>query len=139
MYNTHHLNYTTVTLMRLRWWVLLSSILAGLCLVTLYYILTHFWPNPSSLFALPQMLLLLFLFVGVSSLFIPVAAYFNYRFAAPGWLQRDRMRLLRQGAWFGLFALVMAYLQLFRALTLTIAIVLASVFILIELFILTRD
>ena len=139
MYNTHHLNYTIVNLMRLRWWVLLSSSLAGLCLVVLYYVLTHFWPDPASLFALPQMLFLLFLFVGVSSLFIPLVAYFNYRFAASGWLQRDPLRLLRQGSWFGLFALVMSYLQLFRALTITIALVLASVFILIELFILTRE
>jgi len=125
--------------MRLRWWVLLSSFLAGLCLVTLYYIVTHFWPDPTSLFVLPQILFLLFLFVGVSAAFIPVVAYLNYRFATPGWLQQDPMRLLRQGAWFGLYGLVLAYLQLFRALTVTIALVLSAVFILIELFILTRE
>ena len=139
MYIRINLNYTTVNLMRLRWWVLLSSFLAGLCLVTLYYIVTNFWPNPTSLFILPQMLFLLFLFVGISAAFIPALAYLNYRFAAPDWLQQDRLRLLRQGAWFGLYGLVLAYLQLSRALTVTIAVVLSAVFILIELFILTRE
>jgi len=125
--------------MHLRWWVLLSLFVAGLCFAALYYLVTHFWPDPTVLFAFPQILFLLFWFAGVSAAFIPVVAYLNYRFAAPDWLERDRMRLLRQGAWFGLFALVLAYLQLSRALTITIVVVLSAVFILIELFILTRD
>ena len=125
--------------MRLRWWVLLSLFVASLCFAALYYLITHIWPDPTLLFAFPQILFLLLLFVGVSAAFIPIVAYLNYRFAAPGWLERDRMRLLRQGGWFGLFALVLAYLQLSRALTITIALVLSAVFILIELFILTRE
>lgn len=125
--------------MRLRWWVLASVFLAGVSFFSLYYVYTHVEPNPNIIFAGPQLLFLLLTFLGVSAGTVPVTAYMNYRFARPGWFQRDKIRLFRQGSWFGLFTVLLAYLQLIRALNWTIALVLASVFILIEVFYLTRE
>ncbi len=125
--------------MRLRWWVLLSSLLAFVSFLLLRYVITHIWPNSESVFALPQVLVLLLMFVGLSSGAMPVTAYLNYRFATPGWIERDKNRLLRQGTWVGALGIVLAYLQLIRALNWTIAAVLICVFVLIEIFFLTRE
>ena len=125
--------------MRLRWWVLLSIFLASFSFLLLWYFVNNIWPNPDAIFDLPQLLLLLLIFIFLSSVTIPVAAYMKYRFAKPGWQSRDKGRLLRQGAWVGLLGVIMAYLQLIRALNWTIALVLLCVFILIEVFFLTRE
>lgn len=125
--------------MRLRWWILLSILLASFSFFSLYFIYTHIEPNPNVILAGPQLLFLIFMFLGLGAGAVPVTAYMNYRFAKNGWIKRDKIRLLREGAWVGLFGMLLAYLQLIRALNLTIGLVLASVFILIELFFLTRD
>lgn len=124
--------------MRPIWWVLLSIIVAALSFLGLYYVVTNLWPNPDTVLAQPQLLLFTFLFLGLGSATIPITTYFNHRFARPGWLERDKTRLIRQGAWVGLLGIVLAYLQLIRALNWTIAAVLLGVFILIETFFLTR-
>ncbi|MDX1524156.1 MAG: hypothetical protein R3264_21175, partial [Anaerolineae bacterium] len=80
-----------------------------------------------------------FMFLGVSSGTVPMTMYLNQRFSKPNWLERDKMRLLRQGAWVGGYLVLVAYLQLIRSLNITVAAVLAGVFILIETFLLTRD
>lgn len=126
-------------IMRLRWWVLLSTILAILSFLVLRYVVTHLWPNPGTIIAWPQILLFLLMFTGLSAGTVPVTAYMNYRFAKPGWVERDKGRLLRQGVWVGFLGVVMAYLQLIRGLNWTIAAVLICVFILIEAFFLTRE
>jgi len=125
--------------MRLRWWVFLSALVAVLSYGLLGYVVTRIWPAPNALVALPQLLLFTALFVALSATSLPVFAYLNYRFAKPGWLQRDRIRLLRQGVWVGFWGISLAYLQLARALTVLIALVLLIAFILIELFFLTRE
>ena len=125
--------------MRLQWWVLGSLILALCSLLSLRYIITTIWPNLDAVFAGPQLLFLLLLFVTLSAGSVPITAYLNYRFARPGWLERDKPRLLRQGTWVGVVGVVMAYLQLIRALNWTITAVLICVFILIEVFFLTRE
>jgi hypothetical protein len=125
--------------MRLSWWVSLSLGLALFSFLALLYLITQVWPDPNTLLAGPQLLLLLFVFLSLGAGAVPVAAYLNYRFARPGWLKRDKARLLRQGGWLGLFGTLLAYLQLIRALTWTIALVLLAIFILIELFFLTRE
>ena len=70
---------------------------------------------------------------------MPVVVYLDYRFAKPAWLQQDKSRLLRQGSWVGFLGVLLAYLQLIRAVNWTIAAVLICVFILIELFFITRE
>lgn len=124
--------------MRPRWWVLISLLVAALSFAGLYYVVTNLWPNPDTLLAQPQILLFVFLFFGLGSITIPLTAFFNHRFARSGWLERDKTRLIRQGAWVGFLGILLAYLQLIRALNWTIAAVLVGVFILIETFFITR-
>jgi hypothetical protein len=125
--------------MQPRWWVMISAVVAVLTLFCLYYVVYYIWPAPETVLARPQILLFTFMFLGLGSLTVPISAYLNHRFARNGWSQRDKTRLVRQGAWVGLFGVLLAYLQLIRALNWTIAIVLAGVFVLIEVFFLTRE
>ena len=125
--------------MRLRWWVFGPILLTLVGFLLLRYLITQVWPNADAVFAGPQLLFLLLLFVTLGAASVPITAYLNYRFANPVWLERDKFRLLRQGAWVGVVGVVMAYLQLIRALNWTIAAVLICVFILIEVFFLTRE
>jgi len=125
--------------MRQKWWVLLSIVLAGISFTSLYYLVNNIWPEPHPILAKPQLLFLSLTFVGLSAGTVPVTSYLNQRFAKPGWFERDKIRLARQGGWVGLFGVLMAYLQLIRALNWTIALVLVGVFILIETFFLTRE
>lgn len=113
-------------------------LVAALSFTGLYYVVSNLWPNPDTLLAQPQILLFAFLFFGLGSITIPLTVYFNHRFARPGWLERDKTRLIRQGAWVGFLGILLAYLQLIRALNWTIAAVLVGVFILIETFFITR-
>lgn len=124
---------------RLRWWVLLCTLSSLASFSLLYYVVTHIWPVPGAIFARPQLLFFIFTFLGLSTGMIPVVAYMNYRFARPDWLQRDKIRLFRQGTWVGLLGVLLAYLQLIRALNWVIAIVLVGVFIFIEAFLLIRE
>jgi hypothetical protein len=125
--------------MRARWWILISIIVAVVSFSLLYYVINNFWPNPDTVLAQPQLLFLMLIFLGVGAMTIPISAIFNHRFARAGWLERDKTRLIRQGTWVGFFTILVAYLQLLRALNWTIVAVLAGVFILIETFFLTRS
>ena len=125
--------------MRKRWWIVSSLIVAIISFSSLYYIIKNLWPNPETIFARPQLLLFAFIFLGVGSCSVPVAVYLNHRFSKPNWLERDKTRLVRQGAWVGAFLVILTYLQLTKTFNLTIAAVLAGVFILIETFLLTRE
>jgi hypothetical protein len=125
--------------MRLRWWVLISILLASFSFSVLYYVYTNLKPYPNVILAGPQLLFFGFMFLGLGASTVPVTAYMNYRFAKPGWGERDKGRLLREGIWVGLFGVLLAYLQLVRSLNWTIGLVLACVFILIETFFLTRE
>lgn len=122
-----------------RWWVLVTLILAGFSLLGMYYIINTLWPDPEQILARPQLLLLAFIFLGGGSGVIPLSVFLNQRFSKAGWFERDKTRLLRQGVWMGTLSVLLAYLQLARILSVTIAVVLAGVFILIETFLLTRE
>lgn len=107
-------------------------------LAALYYIVTNLWPHPETIFAQPQLLFLTFLFLSLATLTVPISAFFNHRLAKPNWPERDKTRLARQAVWVGLVGILLAYLQLIRALNWTVALVLIGVFILIEAFFITR-
>jgi hypothetical protein len=96
-------------------------------------------PDPDTSFAKPLLLFLTFMFLGLSAGTVSVSAYLNHRFAKPGWFERDKIRLVRQGVWVGLFGVLLAYIQVIRALNWTITAVLVGVFILVETFFLTRE
>lgn len=125
--------------MHLKWWVIISLVIAGVSFYSLNYVVTTIWPNPQRLISQPQLLFLTFAFLGLSASTVPISAFFNQRFAKEGWFDRDKTRLVRQGVWVGLFGAVLLYLQLLRALNWTIVLVLGGVFILIEIFLLTRE
>ena len=125
--------------MRHRWWVLGAILVAVVSFFFVRYIITHMWPDPDEVLAGPQLLLLAFLFLGLSAVSVPFSVYLNNRFAKTGWLERDKGRLLREGAWVGLLGTLLAYLQLIKALNWTITLVLVGVFGLIEAFFLTRE
>ncbi len=120
--------------MRLRWWVLIGLLVAGLGGFGLLMVVTRFWPNPAM-----ELALLGLLGVTLAGLTIPVAAYLNHRFARTGWQAQDPRRLLRQGAWVGLLGALYGWLKKEDALNWTIAAVVAGVFALLEAFFLTRD
>ncbi len=124
--------------MRPKSWVFVSILVVISCLFGGYFIVTRLWPDPDLILGGPQLLLLVFLFAGLGAAAIPVSVFLNQRFAKPGWVERDKLRLARQGAWVGFLGVLLAYLQLIKALNWTIGIVLAGVFILIEIFLLTR-
>ncbi|RPJ57372.1 MAG: hypothetical protein EHM12_09250 [Dehalococcoidia bacterium] len=125
--------------MRPKSWVLGSIFIALISFLCLYFIVTQLWPDPDTVFAWPQLLLLAFLFLGLSAAATPLSAYLNYRFAKPGWFDRDKMRLTRQGLGVGFLGVLLVYLHLIRALNWTIVLVMAGVFVLIEAFFLTRE
>ena len=125
--------------MRQRWWVLGSIIIFMVSFFGVRFIFIRLWPDPDTIFAWPQVFLLGFIFIGLSSATVPVSVFLNNRFSQPDWFERDKIRLMRQGAWIGLFGVLLAYLQLIKALNWTIIAVLAGVFILVETFFLTRE
>lgn len=124
--------------MRLRWWITISAALSVLSFAVLYYIVINVWPDPNTILAQPHVLFLAFTFMGLTTATVPITAYLNYRFAKSDWLERDKIRLLRQGLWVGLLGVLLAYIQLLRALNWAIGAVLLGVFIFVELFFLTR-
>ncbi len=126
-------------IMRQRWWMLVSIFVAAVSFLFIYYLVNYTWPVPDMILARPQLLFLVFVFLGLGATTLPVVAYLNHRFAKANWYERDKTRLLRQAAWVGFFGVLLAYLQLIRALNWTMAIVLAGVFVLIEAFFLTRE
>lgn len=132
------------------WWVIGSLITAGLSFIVLIYLWYNVCPWPTTdnrcfvqdinLVRWPPVVsLLLFLFLGMSSITIPIATYLNQRFAEPGWFDKDPFRLIRQGIWVGCLTVLAISLQLTKAMNWAIALVLMAVFVLIETFILTRD
>jgi hypothetical protein len=79
------------------------------------------------------------LFVAITSTMMPPLAYLNTRF---GKIQERRVylfRFVRQSIWVGACLDVMAWLQMRRALSVLLAVILISVFVLIETFLITRE
>jgi hypothetical protein len=134
--------------MRQKWWVFGSVVVAVLSSFCLYYIVNRICPgsgtvdrlcpDPEMAFSWPLLLFFTFMFLGLIASTVPVSAFLNHRFSKPGWPERDKIRLVREGVWVGLFGVLLTYLQLVRALNWTIAAVLAGVFVFIETFFLTR-
>jgi hypothetical protein len=119
---------------RLRWWVVIGLLMAGLGGAGLWWTVTRVWPDPVT-----ELTLLGLVAITLCGLTIPASAYLNHRFARPGWQKHDPRRLLRQGAWVGLIGALYGWLKKEDALNWTIAAVITGVFALMEAFFLTRD
>lgn len=120
--------------MSLKWWGFLATIIAITGLAGLYYVLNQLYPSP-----ITRTLFFVLLFITASTFIVPLLAYLNHRFGGKNWRVKDVYRLLRQGGEFGLMVVILAYLQLIRALDWMIALVLLGVIVLMETFFLTRE
>ncbi|GEM_PF-1195594 len=138
-----------------KWWLFISTTMAWASFLGLYYFWNNVCPSWNTSVTTsqgericlaqetPQILsllfLLIFMFLGTSAGTIPFAMYLNYRFAKADWFEKDKFRLARQGAWVGLWCVSTAYLQLMRSFNWAIALALIGIFVLLEIFLLTRE
>ena len=74
------------------------------------------------------------LFVALTATLAPAAAYLNRRFA-PEAVERDPWRFLRHSAWAALCLASWAWLQTLRAFNLAFAVIIALIFVAIEVLI----
>jgi hypothetical protein len=74
------------------------------------------------------------LFFALTSTAVPPVLFLNRRFAA-GTLRRDPWRIVRQSAWCGLCLTIWTWLQMLRAFSLAFALIIAMIFIAIEVLI----
>lgn len=121
--------------MRRTWALVALTVLAALVSwAGLWYLVNNTSPEP--LFPL----FLVLLFVAVSSISLPVVAYLNRRFSDPTEYRTDYKLLLRQSGWLGLFVVLCAWLQSppIRILNGMVAVIIFSIFALVEAFLLTR-
>ena len=84
-------------------------------------------------------LLFVLLLTGTMSTTMPPLAYLNARFGQCRDRRTFQARFIRQSLWLGLLVVVLAWLQMRRILTTTLAMILTAVFGLIETFLLTRE
>lgn len=109
-----------------------GGIMAGVGWVLLYRLIVGSPP-----LAFPRWLFFILLYISVTGTVIPFVWYLNNRFSrynpATGGI------ILRQGMWFGLFAVTAAWLQMTRALTPPIVFFLALAMFVIEVFLRLRE
>ena len=85
----------------------------------------------------PRWLMFFLLFVAVTGTALPIVAFLNRRF--PSTPPVTRAIVLRQAIWFGLYATTLAWLQLGRVLTPSVALLLAVGLLLIEILLRLRE
>jgi len=84
-------------------------------------------------------LFLFLLFSAITSTVMPPVSYLNTRFAKFRNRRTYWVRFVRQSIWCGAFVVVVAWLQMQRVLSATLALILMAVFVLIETFLVTRE
>jgi hypothetical protein len=112
----------------------ISVLLAIFAWLGLYFLVNSFSPKTSA-----RSLFFPLLFVALTTTFVPMAFYLNYRFARPKGQVVNNWRPIRQSGWTALFLVLCVWLQMLRALNWIIAALVLAVFGLIEVFILTRE
>ena len=78
----------------------------------------------------PRWLFFFFVVVLVTGLFLPFTWFLNLRF--PSTPAAAPQVIIRQAAWFGIFAALILWLQMGRVLTLPLGIILAAALVLVE-------
>ncbi|MEL7625923.1 MAG: hypothetical protein AAGU15_03610 [Anaerolineaceae bacterium] len=91
----------------------------------LYYTLNHLLPTVG-----PRWLFYFCLLLLGAGLFIPLAWFLNLRF--PSNPPAGPHIVIRQAVWFGVFAALLAWLQIGRVLTLPLAVIMGAAIFLIE-------
>ena len=122
-----------------------GAILGSILVAVLSWVCLGFLVNYTSPGTLTQPVFLLLLFVALMATFIPVAFYFNRRFASSEddedsdlISSRDSARAVRQSGSAALFLVLCAWLRMIRFLTWPVALLLLVVLVSIEILILTR-
>jgi hypothetical protein len=108
-----------------------AAIMAGIGWAGLYFLIDQSPP-----LAFPRWLFFILLMLAVTGTAIPFSWFLNRRF---GSANVSGGIILRQGMWFGLFAVIAAWLQIPRTLTPVIAFFLALSMIVIEVFLRLRE
>ncbi len=107
--------------------LILALIIAGVGLMGLILVITLTLPYLG-----PRWLFFFFLTLLVTGLFLPVAAFLNRRF--PSTPPAGGGVLIRQALWFGIYADLLAWLQMGRVLTIMVALYIGLGLALIEVF-----
>jgi hypothetical protein len=89
--------------------------------------------------ALTIVLFFVTLFVAVGATVMPAAAYLNVRFGRFDSKRVFQRRFVRQSLLGALFVDILAWMQMQHMLTSTLALILLSVFVLTEIFLITRE
>lgn len=89
--------------------------------------------------AFPRWLFFILLFIAVTGTVLPFVRYLNVRFTPEELPYPDGGVILRQSIWFGLFAVMCAWLQIPRVLTVPIAFFLGLSFVVIEVYLRLRE
>jgi len=85
----------------------------------------------------PRWLFFFLLYLAISGIALPIVAFLNIRF--PSTPPIETQGIVRQASWFGVYACILAWLQLGRVMTSFLGIAIAIGFILIEMFIRLRE
>jgi hypothetical protein len=93
----------------------------------LYELTDKVWPDQPG----AQSFLFALLFLATTATLIPPAAYLNRRFATQA-VGRDPWRFFRHSAWGGMCITIWAWLQMHRAFNLGFALVIALIFVAVE-------
>jgi hypothetical protein len=88
---------------------------------------------------LTKTLFFVLLFIAIGSTLMPALAYLNARFGRFHDRRVYRLRFVRQSILGGVFVIVLAWLQMRRVLSSTLALILMAVFVLVETFLVTRE
>jgi hypothetical protein len=79
------------------------------------------------------------LFIAIASTLMPALAYLNARFGRFHDARIYRLRFVRQSVFIGILVILLAWLQMQRVLSSTLAMILMAVFVLTETFLVTRE
>jgi hypothetical protein len=88
---------------------------------------------------LTTVLFFVLLFIAIGSTLMPALAYLNARFGRFHDERVYRLRFVRQSVFIGVFVILVAWLQMQRVLSSTLALILMAVFVLTETFLVTRE
>jgi len=114
-----------------------GAILGSILVAILSWVGLGFLVSYTSPGTLTRPAFFLLLFVALMATFVPIAFYFNHRFASSESSQ-DSVRAIRQSGLAALFLVLCAWLRMIRFLNWPVAQLLLCVLGLIEVFILTR-